>query len=62
MTGRWSDVLMLEQLVYMIAFMSSACLLLNRILSCEHREIYLWTLLGTDKKIVGLWVSSSYCV
>lgn len=37
MTGRWSDVLMLVQLVYLITFMSSAYLLLNTILSCERK-------------------------
>lgn len=38
MTGRWSEVLMLEQLVYLTTLMSSACLLLNKIRSCEHKQ------------------------
>ncbi|KAG7221318.1 hypothetical protein INR49_017385 [Caranx melampygus] len=38
MTGRWSEVLMLEQLEYFTTLMSSACLFLNRILSCEHKR------------------------
>jgi len=40
MTGRWSEVLMLEQLVYLTTCMSSACLLLVRILSCGHAESF----------------------
>lgn len=39
MTGRWSEVLMFEQLVYFSTFMSSGCRFLNRILSCEHTEV-----------------------
>lgn len=38
MTGRWSEVLMLEQLLYFNTLMSSACRLLNRIRSCQHTQ------------------------
>lgn len=63
MTGRWSDVLTLEQLLYLTTLISVGFLLLNRILSCGRKrrrpQIHFWPSLARPAVVLPCTTASS---